>query len=53
LASGRFEDLTFCKPDILDVMKPDVLKPDILSVYQIQEQDPNPHLNEVLDPDQH
>ncbi len=34
-------------------MKPDVLKPDILSVYQIQEQDPNPHLNEVLDPDQH
>jgi hypothetical protein len=24
-ATGRFEDLTFCKPNVLDVLKPDVL----------------------------
>jgi hypothetical protein len=33
--TGRFEDLTFCKPDVLqpdvsDVLKPDFLKPDVL-----------------------
>ncbi len=32
-ATGRFEDLTFCKPDVSDVLKPDVLKPDVLWVY--------------------
>jgi len=37
---GRFEDLTFCKPDVSDVLKPDVLKPnvlklDVLWVYQV------------------
>ncbi len=29
-ATGRFEDLTFCKPDVSDVLKPVVLKPDVL-----------------------
>jgi hypothetical protein len=29
-ATGRFEDLTFCKPDVSDVLKPDVFKPDVL-----------------------
>jgi hypothetical protein len=29
-ATGRLEDLTFCKPDVSDVLKPDVLKPDVL-----------------------
>jgi hypothetical protein len=28
-ATGRFEDLTFCKPDVSDVLKPDVLKTDV------------------------
>ncbi len=30
ILTGRFEDLTFCKPDGSDVLKPDVLKPDVL-----------------------
>jgi hypothetical protein len=29
-ATKRFEDLTFCKLDVSDVLKPDVLKPDVL-----------------------
>jgi hypothetical protein len=33
-ATECFEDLTFCKPDISDVLKPDVLKPDVLWVYR-------------------
>jgi hypothetical protein len=37
-ATVHFEDLTFCEPDVsdvlkLDVLKPDVLKPDVLWVY--------------------
>jgi hypothetical protein len=33
LQTRRFENLTFCKPDVSDVLKPDVLKPDVLWVY--------------------
>ncbi len=38
LKTWRFDDLTFCKPDVPDVLKPDalkpyVLKPDVLWVY--------------------
>jgi hypothetical protein len=29
-STRRFEDLTFCKPDVSDVLKPDVLKTDAL-----------------------
>jgi hypothetical protein len=29
----HFVNLTFCKPDVSDVLKPDVLKPDVLWVY--------------------
>ncbi len=29
-ATRRFVNLTFCKPDASDVLKPDVLKPDVL-----------------------
>jgi hypothetical protein len=43
-ATGRFEDLTFCKPDVLknltfckpdvsDVLNPNIVKPDVLWVY--------------------
>ncbi len=30
LKTWRFVNLTFCKPDVSDVLKPDVLKPDVL-----------------------
>jgi hypothetical protein len=30
LKNWRFVNLTFCKPDVSDVLKPDVLKPDFL-----------------------
>ncbi len=34
-ATGRFEDLMFCKPNVSHVLKPDILKPDVLWVYQL------------------
>jgi hypothetical protein len=30
LKTWHFVSLTFCKPDVSDVLKPDVLKPDVL-----------------------
>ena len=33
LKTWRFVNLTFCKPDVSDVLKRDILKPDVLWVY--------------------
>ncbi len=30
LKTCRFVNLTFCKPDVSDVLKPNILKPDVL-----------------------
>jgi hypothetical protein len=35
IKAWHFVNLTFCKPDVSDVMKPGVFKPDVLWVYHL------------------